>query len=51
LNNGQEFNQGYRPDGSINYTVTPEQLKKDTMNYFDYTRSIPKGQKGLKGGI
>lgn len=51
LNNGQEFNQGYRPDGSINYTITPEQLKKDTMNYFDYTRSIPKGQKGLKGGI
>lgn len=51
LNNGQEFNQGYRPDGSINYTVTPEQFKKDTMNYLDYTRPIPKGQQGLKGGV
>ena len=51
LNNGQEFNQGYRPDGSINYTVTPEQFKKDTTNYLDYTRPIPKGQKGLNGGI
>ena len=49
--NGQEFNQGYRPDGSINYTVTPEQFKKDTMNYFDYTRPIPKGRWGFKGGI
>lgn len=51
LNNGQEFNQGYRPDGSINYTVTPEQYKKDTMNYLDYTRLIPKGQWGFKKGI
>lgn len=51
LNDGKEFIQGYRPDGSINYTVTPEQFKKDTMNYFDYTRQIPKGQKGLEGGI
>lgn len=51
LNNGQEFNQGYRPDGSINYTLTPEQFKKDTMSYLDYTRPIPKGQKGLKGGV
>lgn len=51
LTNGQEFNQGYRPDGSINYTISPEQFKKDTMNYFDYTRLIPKGEKGLKGGI
>ena len=51
LNNGQEFSQGYRPDGSINYTITPEQFKKDTMNYLEYTRPIPKGQKGLKGGV
>lgn len=51
LNDGQEFNQGYRPDGSINYIITPEQFKKDTMNYLDYTRPIPKGQKGLKDGI
>ena len=51
LNNGQEFNQGYRPDGSINYTISPEQFKKDTMNYLEYTRPIPKGQKGFKGGV
>lgn len=51
LNNGQEFNQGYRPDGSINYTIPLEKFKKDTMNYLEYTRPIPKGQKGLKGGV
>lgn len=51
LNNGQEFNQGYRPDGSINYTVTPEQYKKDKMNYLEYTKLVPKGQEGLKDGI
>jgi hypothetical protein len=51
LNNGQEFNQGYRPDGSINYTITPEQIQKYMMNYLDYTKPIPKGQSGLKTGI
>lgn len=49
LNNDLEFNQGYRPDGSINYTVEPDRnnAQKKSMNYFEYTNKIPKGQKGL----
>lgn len=38
LNNGQEFSQGYRPDGSITYTITPQKFKKDTMNYYNYSK-------------
>lgn len=50
LDNGQEFNQGYRPDGSINYTVSPETNNNTkNMTYFDYTHTnnIPKGEDGL----
>lgn len=53
LDNVNEFHQGYRPDGSINYTTIPNKdMKNQNMNYFEYTdQLIPKGQHGLNKGI
>ena len=37
-----QFTQGYRPDGSINYTLLPEEYKKHRA------QQVPKGFDGLK---
>lgn len=48
LTGNDQFIQGYRPDGSINYTVTSDDIKQDQKGPRQYNKSIPKGYTGME---
>lgn len=48
LTGDDQFMQGYRPDGSINYTVTSDDIKQDKKGPRQYNKNIPKGYTGME---